>query len=37
MRMLKHPNIVKRLEVTDRLETLLTVMEYLRGGDFFSH
>ena len=37
MRMLNHPNIVKILEVIDTEETLLRGMEYLSGGDFFSH
>ena len=37
MRMLNHPNIVKLLEVFDTEETLIIEMEYLRGGDFFSH
>ena len=37
MSMLNHPNTVKLLEVIDTEETLLIVMEYFSGGDFFSH
>jgi serine/threonine protein kinase len=37
MRMLNHPNIVKLLEVIYSEETLLILMEYLSGGDVFSH
>ena len=37
MSMLNHPNTVKLLEVIDTKETLLIVMEYFSGGDFFSH
>ena len=37
MRILNHPNTVKLLEVTDTEETLFIVMEYLSGGDLFTH
>lgn len=37
MRMLNHPNIVKLLEVIYSEETLLILMEYLSGGDLFTH
>ena len=35
--MLNDLNTVKLLEVIDTEDTLLIVMEYLRGGDLFTH
>ena len=37
IRMLNDLNTVKLLEVIDTEDTLLIVMEYLRGGDLFTH
>ncbi|XP_057583500.1 serine/threonine-protein kinase MARK1-like isoform X2 [Hippopotamus amphibius kiboko] len=37
MRALDHPNIVNLLEVIDTEETLFIVMEYLSGGDMWTH
>ena len=37
MKILKHLNIVKLLEVINMEETLLIVMEYLSGGNLFTY
>ena len=37
MKILKHLNIVKLLEVMDIEETLFVVMEYLSGGNLFTY
>ena len=37
LKMCQHPNIIRLLDIFENQDYIYIVMEYLKGGDFFSY